>query len=97
MKEPEQQQQFGTECWKTIRSNRDKNSECDLLCVLFLCGVPERAGWVEALDYEDWVEEGAGTGGHLGPVLRCCRPTLGLHSNRGGGRQNNKEEKCKTV
>lgn len=40
---------------------------------------------MEALDYEDWVEEGAGTGGHLGPVLRCCRPTLGLHSNRGWG------------
>lgn len=52
---------------------------------------------MEALDYEDWVEEGAGTGGHLGPVLRCCSPTLGLHSNRGGKTKNNKEEKCKTV
>lgn len=43
----------------------------------FLCTValPERAGWVEALDCEGWVGEGLGNGGHLGPVLRCCHPS----------------------
>lgn len=37
--------------------------------------LPERAGWVEALGYEDWVEVGVGIGGRHGPVLRYCRPT----------------------
>lgn len=45
--------------------------------------LPERAGWVEALGYEDWVEGGVETGGLLGPVLRCCHPSLGLHSEQG--------------
>lgn len=43
-----------------------------LLCAAAL---PERAGWVEALDCEGWVGEGLGNGGHLGPVLRCCHPS----------------------
>lgn len=41
----------------------------------FVHVLPERAGWVEALGYEDWVGGGPGTGGHLGPVLRCCHPS----------------------
>lgn len=56
------------------------NSVRSWLCMRAL---PERAGWVEALDYEGWVGGGPGTGGRRGPVLRCCHPSLGLHSKQG--------------
>lgn len=38
---------------------------------------------MEALGYEGWVGEGPGTGGRLGPVLRCCHSSWGLHSEQG--------------
>lgn len=37
---------------------------------------------MEALGYEGWVAGGRGTGGHLGPVLRCFHPSWGLHSEK---------------
>lgn len=54
-----------------------KQSALDDLQNKLLCAaaLPERAGWVEALDCEGWVGEGFGNGGHLGPVLRCCHPS----------------------
>lgn len=47
----------------------------DLQNKLCAAALPERTGWVEALDCEGWVGEGLGNGGHLGPVLRCCHPS----------------------
>lgn len=59
------------------RSELDKQLTTRMTYKKFLCIVtlPERAGWVEALDCEGWVGEGLGNGGHLGPVLRCCHPS----------------------
>lgn len=54
----------------------DKQFDLDDLqnILLYVAFLPERAGWVEALGCGDWVGEGLGNGGHLGPVLRCCHP-----------------------